>query len=727
MDSTKRNILIASTGIIITAGIIIAGISLPEQSFASKAILPAIRLLLTLFAAGYTANKLLPLISRQKTLNLPFTECCLLFVPSILFLLIIITAAAGFSGFLQANTIIILTVLLAVITGLRYPGNRINVILPHPDCKILLLLLPAGIVLTAGLAIFLPFTPGQWDSLTYHLYIPARWVQERMIFHVPTVFGDEAAAFAPANAMVFYSCLLALLNSDTLMNCIAPVFLLLAALTLYKITLTLKGSQVSAAIVATIVIITPAIVIPAFSAYTDIMAQALLLTGVWWMLKYIREKRFEYSFYCSMCCGLALGTKTIMLPFTIPVLLIPGIFMLARKDWRSMLTVIALTFAAGGWWYCRTLALYGNPLFPAEVKLFGIVLFKGVFSMEALSSGNHHIGQMQQLWLGAYQYFNITGFILMSAGLAGWIMIFWKDKQRRLQAGVILTLILIWTLTYCYVIPFNNQYRFMLGIWLLSLPGVALLFDFIRQPRLKLSAASIIFILLLLSTFKDLWFISHGLPVLIIAGFAVAVIACGNLLLLSFYHKSRALLTLGIVMIFATLIAAETCSWKLRIFTLAKSNAGAFEQAFTPFNQESLQMQPMTIAYAGLNIPYIFVGPHLKNRVIYCNIAGNYRDGCYEFWKRYGKMHYAFDGPKLYQWNNSCRLWLKNLRQAKAQALAVMLLHPFERKLHFSTPDGFPPEAAWAAANPELFIPVVKTPVSRVYLINQEALKNLKL
>src|ERR1019366_9929072 len=39
--------------------------------------------------------------------------------------------------------------------------------------------------------------PQAYDSLNYHLYFPARWIQDGRLSIIPTPFGDEAPAYAP--------------------------------------------------------------------------------------------------------------------------------------------------------------------------------------------------------------------------------------------------------------------------------------------------------------------------------------------------------------------------------------------------------------------------------------------------------------------------------------------------------------------------------------------------
>ena len=84
-------------------------------------------------------------------------------------------------------------------------------------------------------AFFLPLPPLDWDAMTYHLHLPSRWVQEGHLFHIPTVFGDNAAAFAPQNAALLFAAPMALLGADFTANCTPLLFLLLVSLAVYRL------------------------------------------------------------------------------------------------------------------------------------------------------------------------------------------------------------------------------------------------------------------------------------------------------------------------------------------------------------------------------------------------------------------------------------------------------------------------------------------------------------
>ena len=55
-----------------------------------------------------------------------------------------------------------------------------------------------------------------YDTLSYHLHVPATWMHEARLTIVPAVFGDTSPAYAPANLELWFLLLMAPLRSDYL-------------------------------------------------------------------------------------------------------------------------------------------------------------------------------------------------------------------------------------------------------------------------------------------------------------------------------------------------------------------------------------------------------------------------------------------------------------------------------------------------------------------------------
>ena len=69
-----------------------------------------------------------------------------------------------------------------------------------------------------------------YDTLSYHLHVPATWIAERRLEIVPAVFGNPSSAYAPSNLELWFAFLMAPLHSDYLAGSGQVPFAALAAL-----------------------------------------------------------------------------------------------------------------------------------------------------------------------------------------------------------------------------------------------------------------------------------------------------------------------------------------------------------------------------------------------------------------------------------------------------------------------------------------------------------------
>ena len=144
-------------------------------------------------------------------------------------------AVLGFAGVLSAVAILMVAVLL-------YLGSRrLPEMAPVPSQggarwprSIRWPAILTSVLVVFDLASYLPASPVDWDAATYHLHLPARWLQEGRIFHLPTVFGDNAAAFAPQNGALFFTWQMALSGRDAVVNVSQLLCLAFLCLALYR-------------------------------------------------------------------------------------------------------------------------------------------------------------------------------------------------------------------------------------------------------------------------------------------------------------------------------------------------------------------------------------------------------------------------------------------------------------------------------------------------------------
>ena len=168
-----------------------------------------------------------------------------------------------------------------------------------------------------------PSPPVAWDAMTYHLYLPARWLQEGRLFHVPTVFSDNAAAFAPQNGALFFAWQMALSRRDATINVSQFFCLLLLALALYRLSRHLGVSREPAALAALTLLWLEPLRRLTFSANVDVFMIAFWLASLYWLLLALRRPSLGTISAAGLAAGLAAGTKTIGLPLVVLSTLVP--------------------------------------------------------------------------------------------------------------------------------------------------------------------------------------------------------------------------------------------------------------------------------------------------------------------------------------------------------------------------------------------------------------------
>jgi hypothetical protein len=108
-----------------------------------------------------------------------------------------------------------------------------------------------------------------YDSLSYHLFFPARWLQDHRLSIIPTPFSDAAQAYQPGNGELWFLWLMVPFHGDVLARIGQLPFYLLCGTTLYALA---RGATPVHAIYApTFFLITPTVVEQAVGANVDLI------------------------------------------------------------------------------------------------------------------------------------------------------------------------------------------------------------------------------------------------------------------------------------------------------------------------------------------------------------------------------------------------------------------------------------------------------------------------
>ncbi|MFP8874118.1 MAG: hypothetical protein VCB42_06235, partial [Myxococcota bacterium] len=227
---------------------------------------------------------------------------------------------------------------------------------------------------------FLPLTrsilevPVRWDSLTYHLFLPAQWIESARIANAEFAYPLSFVAQYPKHQELFLTSLMAVARNDLFTE--VGSLLLYPALGLAVRCLCVRlGASREAGFAAGLFVITiPAHFIPAAGAYAEGFLGVTLISSLVFALAAIdlrtaTSRRLEGFILSGLAIGLAAGTKYVALEL--------GIFLVGMLGWsawrlgvrggelrRLLFAFFATAVLSGGVWYALNLAAHGNPFYP---------------------------------------------------------------------------------------------------------------------------------------------------------------------------------------------------------------------------------------------------------------------------------------------------------------------------------------------------------------------------
>ena len=687
--------------------------ALPLVLFFSNYLMPFCFLAAFGFSIFYIAGRLGDKVYHHRKIRI--TEAYIFYVGTATLLCIAAVLLAGTTGILRQYCLAAIAVIPALWLLVFRPGRIL-----YPE-KVKLgrehvLLLIAFTFILLRLALYLPLVPNGWDAMTYHLYIPLRWVQAGEIFHVPTVFGDNAAAYAPLNGSLLYAAFLVLTGKDFILNCGGIVYLIFCSCVVYEVCCELKIKQRSVSFgAAGIFLIIPIVMQKTFSADVDIMALAFISSAFLYLMRLVfyadsKNRGLDPAWGCALSLGLCVGTKSAYAVYGGIAALFLLFLLGSRKRFRDIIIVCLLMFVGGGYWYIRNLLFYGNPIFPVDFELAGIKIFPGAYGTAALRAGEFHSNDLQIIASNFLKHCGWLTGVVMAAGLAGGLLCCFKNKKVNFAAFFVTVFMVTWGLVYYWIIPHNLEVRFLFPTLILAVIGLAMLLQKLNE-KFAFAVAGII---ILFFAFENSQAIMKILNERIIGLFIGNLILLIAVVLMFFLHNKRLLVfsaAIALLVFFSAMKVADD----FRANSLLHSDFRYWAQTYLPFYKMQNQ-QPLKIAYTGLNVPYTLVGANLANEVFYCNVSGDLQDSFYDFWKN-GRKHFDYHKPGLYRRSPSIEKWLNNLMQSKADILVVFKMHPVERSYLKTDKEGFPIEKRWADGLSNIFERILSTPSGSVYLI----------
>ncbi len=596
-------------------------------------------------------------------------------------------------------------------------------------------------VVSIDLLVHLPAAPTGWDAATYHLYFPARWLQEGRLFHVPTVFSDNAAAFAPQNGALYFAWQMGLAARDAVVDVSQLFCLAILAVALYRLCRRLGVGREPAALAA----LTPVWLAPirqwTWSANVDVFMVAFWLAALCWQLAYLERPESGTAAASGLAAGLAAGTKTVALPLValtslgfIPVLAY-------QRRWGRLGLYLFCAVAGGGWWYFKNVWLYGNPLFPLDISFAGLpagwgehLRLAGAYGGDAVRAGEFHLASPGWVGLAVWRQFGAATSLLIGLGVAflvaGALADGFRRRRRAVRWAFVAALAIVWAGFFATVVPHNNQARFLLPTVVLSLAGWARALHWARRFGPWGSRGLWLAGIAAATAASRPWrtwgwrieALAEGEAApwrWVLAALLLASLAAVVPVLRRRAHGLRATLfsLLGGILIAVLVALAGHHSDLGRRAFMARADFRGWAEGFLPFNGPVDDSSPaLRIAYTGANVPYALAGPGWRHRVVYVNTQGGVSDGFFDFWRRDRRVH-PYHKPGIYRGRDDLETWLGHLEEQRIQLLVIFRLHRSEARYLHATPSGFPIEQAWARQHPERFEPVFAGPAAEIYRV----------
>ena len=212
--------------------------------------------------------------------------------------------------------------------------------------------------------------PLDWDGLTYHLYLPVRWLQEGRIRTVALPPPLHAVGNMPMSADLFRFLTAIVVRNDLLVKVVNLPVLALGAASLYAFGRRCALELSAARAVALLWVTLPAVISWGASTYVEPMLDFAILVAAMLLARLVQvEKVTVEGIALGLAGGLAIGSKLVGLHYLAVIATLALLLSVSRGRFtRSRLAVVvwtlSLSCAVGGYWYFRNALVFGNPFYP---------------------------------------------------------------------------------------------------------------------------------------------------------------------------------------------------------------------------------------------------------------------------------------------------------------------------------------------------------------------------
>ncbi len=531
-----------------------------------------------------------------------------------------------------------------------------------------------------------------YDTLSYHLHVPATWAHDGRLSIVPAVFGDPSPAYAPSNLELVFAFLMAPIGSDYLAGVGQLPFAVLAAAAIVASVRVAGGNRTAALAAALAFLLIPEVWGQTPTAMTDLGLAACLLAALPFARRlYAAGRPLPGSLLpFATALGLALGTKYAGAPLALPLVVVAAIALVRGRrhlDPRAGALAIVLLLATGGFWYARNAAVTGNPLYPVAFPGLRLPALYGGVEMRAW---DYHVPVTDLAALGSMLAGAGVGFASAAAVALARL---WRRIETWLLVG---SLAIFW-----FIIPYQES-RFLFTAF-----GVAAI---VLAGATDLAPAIVGWCGLAVAIAGSLLEIPTRERLVLIPIGGVAALAAASLRgRTPRIGRWTARAVAATALLVVAFLAVLDSGWRHHRRPMYSAGDDDLAAAWAWF---AANVDYGNVGYTGNNLAYPLWGEHRwYYGVAYVNVAGAPTDRLHDF----GGPGDGTAEPAPYRRGASADTWLANLRATRTGVVFVAALEPIVRRTIAADADGFPIERAWADARPDVFKLRYASPAARIY------------
>ncbi|MDO8662424.1 MAG: hypothetical protein Q7K98_04295 [Candidatus Omnitrophota bacterium] len=666
-----------------------------------------------------------------------FTEFVLIWFLLFFGQIILVELSLGAIGKLYLSNVFFAHFLIFLIALLSFqPKQAVNAIKPDIELffkyRLLLLALSVFIcffsVKTFVNLINPPISP---ESLQYHLAYPAVWIRSGSLDNPACIFNAMPIAFPkwrelsfasyyPINAELFFTWLMLPLRNAFLADIGEVPFYIIGIVAVYSILRKYNLKNSVALLSGFLWVLIPNIFKQLRTgSQIDVICATLFLLMIYTTLLLKGNFNFKYAALFSISTGIFLGTKATNIVWFIAAL--PFICYIFYKGLRThrirpvkcflMFSSIAfIIILFGGFVYFKNFIFTGNPLFPAEVKVLGKTIFKGLLDNATLKT-----------FLAYGNKFNL-GKILFSEGLGAQFLglilpgmfiplIFYKQiraKAKPLGEYLLLFMVpVMMIILYSafinvnvyvvrYLFPFISMGLIAAVIFINLLPNGEKYFNFVAFISILASASEL--------AHRQELIISIALSFIL---FAILLLFKKHFIAFNKGHIFNkfvlAFLILGILFLSYLNVKYDKEEYARYPLTFSKKEARQTDIAKGWQKLNEVTESGARVAYTGRMEFYPLFGTNLKNDVKYVSV--NEKEAT-PYNEPDGLIRQIKDFPA----------WRENLKKEGIEYLFVAL--PFFDNRESEDPSKFPIEDEWASSNPQDFQLLFSNSLARIYKVS---------